>query len=106
MHFLKVCLVLQQLDLLLFQDLRKYYQKVFYCGELILQWLGGIGIIVMAITLMPIMNVGGMQLFKISSNDTSEKILPKSKEIAMRLIYIYLFLTLTFMCFSYYKYLA
>ena len=60
----------------------------------ILQWLGGIGIIVMAITLMPIMNVGGMQLFKISSNDTSEKILPKSKEIALRLIYIYSFLTL------------
>ena len=30
----------------------------------ILQWLGGIGIIVMAITLMPIMNVGGMQLLK------------------------------------------
>ena len=59
----------------------------------ILQWLGGIGIIVMAITLMPIMNVGGMQLFKISSNDTSEKILPKSKEIALRLIYIYSGLT-------------
>ena len=59
----------------------------------ILQWLGGIGIIVMAITLMPIMNVGGMQLFKISSNDSSEKILPKSKEIALRLIYIYLCLT-------------
>ena len=59
----------------------------------ILQWLGGIGIIVMAITLMPIMNVGGMQLFKISSNDNSEKILPKSKEIALRLIYIYVGLT-------------
>ena len=59
----------------------------------ILQWLGGIGIIVMAITLMPIMNVGGMQLFKISSNDSSEKILPKSKEIALRLIYIYSALT-------------
>ena len=44
----------------------------------VLQWLGGIGIIVMAITLMPIMNVGGMQLFKISSNDNAEKILPKS----------------------------
>ena len=52
----------------------------------ILQWLGGIGIIVMAITLMPIMNVGGMQLFKISSNDSSEKILPKSKEISSRLV--------------------
>ena len=50
---------------------------------------------------MPIMNVGGMQLFKISNNDSSEKILPKSKEIAMRLIYIYLGLTL--LCaFSYY----
>ncbi len=60
----------------------------------LLQWLGGIGIIIMAITLMPIMNVGGMQLFKISNNDSSEKILPKSKEIAIRLIFIYTGLTL------------
>ena len=70
----------------------------------ILQWLGGIGIIIMAITLMPIMNVGGMQLFKISSNDSSEKILPKSKEIALRLIYIYSFLTL--LCALSYKILG
>jgi len=70
----------------------------------LLQWLGGIGIIVMAITLMPIMNVGGMQLFKISSNDASEKILPKSKEIALRLIYIYSFLTL--LCALSYKILG
>ncbi len=67
----------------------------------ILQWLGGIGIIIMAITLMPIMNVGGMQLFKISNNDSSEKILPKSKEIALRLIYIYT--SLTFLCGLTYK---
>ena len=65
-----------------------------------LQWLGGIGIIVMAITLMPIMNVGGMQLFKISSNDSSEKLLPKSKEVALRLIYVYLTLT-TFCTLTY-----
>ena len=45
---------------------------------------------------MPIMNVGGMQLFKISSNDTAEKILPKSKEISLRLIIIYS--ALTFFC--------
>ncbi len=70
----------------------------------LLQWLGGIGIIVMAITLMPIMNVGGMQLFKISNNDTSEKILPKSKEIALRLIYIYSVLTL--LCAISYKVLG
>ena len=70
----------------------------------ILQWLGGIGIIVMAITLMPIMNVGGMQLFKISNSDSSEKILPKSKEIALRLIYIYSGLTV--LCAISYKILG
>ena len=66
-----------------------------------LQWLGGIGIIVMAITLMPIMNVGGMKLFKVSSSDTAEKILPKSKEISIRLIIIYSVLTL--ICALFYK---
>ena len=67
----------------------------------ILQWLGGIGIIVMAITLMPIMNVGGMQLLKVSSGDASEKILPKTKEITIRLIIIYV--TLTLLCTLFYK---
>ncbi len=67
----------------------------------ILQWLGGIGIILMAITLMPIMNIGGMQLFKISSNDNAEKILPKSKEVSLRLILIYSLLTL--ICAIFYK---
>ncbi len=67
----------------------------------ILQWLGGIGIILMAITLMPIMNIGGMQLFKISSNDNAEKILPKSKEVSLRLIVIYSLLTL--ICAGFYK---
>ena len=59
-----------------------------------LQWLGGIGVILMAITLMPIMNIGGMQLLKISAYDTSEKILPKSKEISKTLITVYISLTL------------
>ena len=67
----------------------------------ILQWLGGIGIILMAITLMPIMNIGGMQLFKISANDNAEKILPKSKEVSLRLIVIYSLLT--FICALFYK---
>ena len=50
---------------------------------------------------MPIMNVGGMQLFKISSNDASEKILPKSREIALSLILIYS--CLTFICSIFYR---
>ena len=66
-----------------------------------LQWLGGIGIIVMAITLMPLMNIGGMQLFVISTSDTPEKILPRSKEIALRLILVYS--GLTFICALFYK---
>ncbi len=76
-------------------------QKSILLWRAMLQWLGGIGIIVMAITLMPIMNVGGMQLFKISSSDSSEKLLPKSKEIALRLIYVYL--ALTILCALTYK---
>jgi trk system potassium uptake protein TrkH len=75
--------------------------KAILFWRAILQWLGGIGIIVMAITLMPIMNVGGMQLFKISISDKSEKILPKSKEISIRLILIYS--GLTFLCAIFYK---
>ena len=75
--------------------------KAILFWRAILQWLGGIGIIVMAITLMPIMNVGGMQLFKISTNDKAEKILPKSKEISTRLILIYL--GLTFVCSIFYN---
>jgi len=75
--------------------------KAILFWRAILQWLGGIGIIVMAITLMPIMNVGGMQLFKISTSDKSEKILPKSKEISIRLILIYT--GLTFLCAIFYK---
>jgi len=75
--------------------------KAILFWRAILQWLGGIGIIVMAITLMPIMNVGGMQLFNISTSDKSEKILPKSKEISIRLILIYS--GLTFLCAIFYK---
>ena len=75
--------------------------KAILLWRAILQWLGGIGIIVMAITLMPLMNVGGMQLLKISSTDGSEKILPKTKEISIKLIIIYI--ALTFLCALFYK---
>jgi len=62
----------------------------------ILQWLGGIGIIVMAITILPLLNIGGMQLFRMESSDTTEKILPKTREITLIISIIYL--ALTFAC--------
>jgi len=62
----------------------------------ILQWLGGIGVIVMAITVLPLLNVGGMQLFRMESSDTTEKILPRAREVTIIISIIYL--TLTFTC--------
>ncbi|MEE2565869.1 TrkH family potassium uptake protein [Hyphobacterium marinum] len=60
----------------------------------ILQWIGGIGIIVTAMAVWPLLGVGGMQLFRLESSDNSEKILPRAAEIAAALSVIYLVLTL------------
>jgi trk system potassium uptake protein TrkH len=62
----------------------------------ILQWLGGIGIIVMAITMLPLLNIGGMQLFRVEGGESTEKILPKTREVTLVLSIIYL--VLTFFC--------
>jgi len=60
----------------------------------LLQWLGGIGIIVMAIAVLPILRVGGMQLFRMESSDQSEKALPRAAQIAGAIGTIYLALTM------------
>ena len=59
-----------------------------------MQWLGGIGIIVMAITILPLLKVGGMQLFKMEGPLSTEKILPRTLEVATILISTYLVLTI------------
>ncbi len=43
-----------------------------------LQWLGGVGIIVTAVAVLPMLQVGGMQLFRMESSDTSEKVMPRA----------------------------
>jgi trk system potassium uptake protein TrkH len=60
----------------------------------ILQWLGGIGIIVMGVAILPILSIGGMQLVRAESSDLSEKILPRAAQIASAIGLIYLGLTL------------
>ena len=60
----------------------------------IMQWLGGIGIVVMAITILPLLKVGGMQLFKMEGPDSTEKILPRTVEVAAIIISTYIILTL------------
>ena len=66
----------------------------------IMQWLGGIGIVVMAITILPLLKVGGMQLFKMEGPDSTEKILPRTFEVATIIISTYI--TLTFLCGFFY----
>ena len=66
----------------------------------IMQWLGGIGIVVMAITILPLLKVGGMQLFKMEGPDTTEKILPRTIEVAAIIISTYV--VLTFFCGLFY----
>jgi trk system potassium uptake protein TrkH len=62
----------------------------------ILQWIGGIGIIVMAVAVLPFLHVGGMQLLHTESSDRSEKVLPRPGQIAGSISLIYF--TLTMVC--------
>ena len=59
-----------------------------------LQWLGGIGIIVIAIAVFPILKVGGMQLFKTEFSSKDEKVLPRTVTIASGIGVVYILLTI------------
>ncbi|MBF0169017.1 MAG: potassium transporter TrkH [Alphaproteobacteria bacterium] len=63
----------------------------------ILHGIGGIGIIVMAVAVLPSLRVGGMQFFRMESSDKSEKFMPKAAQMAMSIILAYLALVLA--CF-------
>lgn len=65
----------------------------------LLQWLGGTGIILMALTILPILRIGGMQLFRSEFSDRSEKILPRVSQISSAIVSVYLlFSVLCFIC--------
>ncbi len=59
----------------------------------LMQWFGGIGIIVVAMVFLPELRIGGMQIFRSEGFDTFGKILPRATEIASRISVIYLSLT-------------
>lgn len=59
------------------------------------QWIGGMGIIVLAVAILPILGIGGMQLFIAEAPGLSpDKMKPRIKEVAKRLWFIYIGLTL------------
>lgn len=59
----------------------------------ILQWLGGLGIVIVALAFLPIMRVGGMQFFTSEGFDTFGKVLPRAVDISKGVLNIYLILT-------------
>ncbi len=63
----------------------------------LMQWLGGIGIIVVAMVFLPELRVGGMQIFRTEAFDTMGKILPRASSIASQISLIYFGLTLACM---------
>ncbi|MCU0910989.1 MAG: TrkH family potassium uptake protein [Rhodobacteraceae bacterium] len=60
-----------------------------------LQWFGGVGIIVVAMVFLPELRIGGMQIFRSEAFETMGKILPRAAQIASRISAIYLALTLS-----------
>lgn len=67
----------------------------------LLQWIGGLGIIVMAVAVLPMLQIGGMQIFKTEGFDTTEKILPRATQISGSLTIV--FASLTMICAGFYK---
>jgi trk system potassium uptake protein TrkH len=59
----------------------------------LLQWVGGVGIVVMAIVILPFLRIGGMQLFQTESSERTEKVLLNAFEHASWITAIYLLLT-------------
>ncbi len=57
-----------------------------------LQWLGGVGIIVMALSVLPFLKVGGMQLFKTESSE-NEKAMPRATKLSAAIVIIYISLS-------------
>ena len=59
----------------------------------LLQWLGGIGIVVIALIILPFLRIGGMQLFHLEGDDPYEKFLPKISSVVSKIIIVYFTLT-------------
>ena len=66
-----------------------------------LQWIGGIGIVVLALFILPFLQIGGMQLFHLEGDDPYDKSLPKISSVVKKIFIIYLVLTVA-LIFLYY----
>lgn len=66
-----------------------------------LNGLGGIGIVIFAVALLPYLGIGGMQIFQRENSDSDDKLMPKFSYIAKRIIVVYLLLLVAcVLCFN------
>ena len=66
----------------------------------LLQWFGGIGIIVLALAILPTLQIGGMQLLHMEHDDPYEKTIPKINQFVLEIILLYI--ALSIICFLLY----
>lgn len=71
-----------------------YLPKDVLLWRSLLNWIGGVGVIGMAIAVMPFLRVGGMRLFKTESSEWSDKALPRAQSLMAMILYAYLILSL------------
>ena len=64
----------------------------------LLNYIGGLGIVIFAVALLPFLGIGGMQIFQHENSDSNDKFMPKFSYIAKRIVFVYLFLTLLATC--------
>jgi len=85
----------------IFKDVEKVAPSVLLWRS-ILNALGGIGIVIFAVALLPYLGIGGMQIFQRENSDSEDKFMPKFSYIAKRIIAVYLFLLVVcIVCFHY-----
>ncbi|GAB4120389.1 MAG: TrkH family potassium uptake protein [Rhodothalassiaceae bacterium] len=66
----------------------------------LMQWIGGVGVVLMAMIMLPFLGVGGMQLFETESSERSGRIVPRARQFVAYIGSIYAGLTL--LCFLLY----
>ncbi|MBF0394051.1 MAG: TrkH family potassium uptake protein [Alphaproteobacteria bacterium] len=59
----------------------------------LLQWLGGVGVVVMAMTVLPLLKIGGMQMFRVEAGETHERAMPRAARVTGTIALVYVLLT-------------
>ncbi len=77
------------------------YPKGILLWRSYLQWIGGIGIVIIALFILPFLRVGGMQLFHLEGDDPYDKFLPKISSVIKKISIIYIGLTFILILFYY-----